>query len=139
MNKLLKLSIISLHNALFLYLFFLPAGNYYRIERLTGWTSDFIYGIGNTFCFILFILSSITLYLLVKKFFTTGCLKYVLTISWIPFYAILIVLNRWLIPITERGDRPAPVMGLLLIAGWILYPLYIFVITVITDITIEEV
>ncbi|MNJ64008.1 hypothetical protein D3C77_599430 [compost metagenome] len=49
MNKLLKISIVSLHNALFLYLFFLPAGNYYRIERLTGWSGDYIRNMSNTF------------------------------------------------------------------------------------------
>jgi hypothetical protein len=138
MNKVLKLSIVSVFNAFLLYLFFLPMGNFYRIERITGWSGNTITSLTNTFCFILIIVSATTLYFLVKKYLQQGAFKYWLALTWIPFYIILIRLNVWLIPITERGDRPAPVTGLLLIFSWILYPFYLLVITLVADTSTKD-
>lgn len=138
MHKVLKLSIVSLFNAFVLYLFFLPMGNYYRLERITGWTGGEITHLSNAFCFILILISSITLYFLVKKYLKQGYYKYWLTLSWTPFYFGLLRLNVWLIPITEAGESPAPVIGLLMLFAWMLYPLYLLVITVVADTSIKE-
>lgn len=129
---------MSVFNAFLLYLFFLPMGNFYRIERITGWSGNTITSLTNTFCFILIIVSATTLFLLVRKLFKDGYFKYWLTLSWIPFYIVLIVLNRWLIPITEPGESPAPVTGLLLIFCWIIYPFYIMLIIATADTTTKE-
>lgn len=137
MHKVLKLSIVSLFNAFVLYLFFLPMGNYYRILRITGWSGGMITHLSNTFCFILILISSTTLYFLVKKYLKAGVYKYWLTLSWIPFYYVLIMLNVWLIPITEEGESPASVTGLLMLFAWILYPLYLLVITVVADTSVK--
>lgn len=138
MNKVLKLSIVSLFNAFLIYLFFLPMGNYYRIERITGWSGNKITHLSNTFCFILILISSTTLYFLVKKYLKRGLYKYWLALSWIPFYIGLTWLNVWLIPITEAGERPAPVTGLLMLFAWILYPFYLLLITVVADTSVKE-
>lgn len=138
MHKLLKLSVVSFFNAFLLYLFFLPMGNYYRLERITGWSGGEITHLSNVFCFILILISATTLYFLVKKYLKQGGYKYWLVLSWIPFYICFIKLNVWLIPITEAGERPAPVTGLLMIFAWMLYPLYLLVITVVADTSAKE-
>jgi hypothetical protein len=138
MHKVLKLSIVSFFNAFILYLFFLPMGNFYRIERITGWSGDKITHFSNTFCFILILISSTTLYFLVKKYLKQGFYKYWLALSWTPFYFGLLRLNMWLIPITEAGESPSPVTGLLMLFAWILYPLYLLLITVVADTSVKE-
>lgn len=138
MHKVLKLSTVSLFNAFVLYLFFLPMGNYYRLERITGWSGGEITHLSNAFCFLLILISSTTLYFLVKKYLKQGYYKYWLTLSWTPFYYVLLRINVWLIPITEAGESPAPVTGLLMIFAWMLYPLYLLVITVVADTSVKE-
>lgn len=128
MNKLTKWIILSLHNALFLYLFFLPELNFYRIARLTGWASSYVLLFTKTLAVLIVVSMTITLYWLTKKYFYEKPSAYLLSVSWIPFYYILIKLNAFIIPITEAGDDPAPVTGLLIMASWVAFPLYIFII-----------
>lgn len=129
MRKLMKWSLLGILNALFLYLFFLPQGNFYRITRITGWSTDSVSVLTAVVCLALFVIMSVSLYKLSRKFFYGEASAYWSVISWVPFYVLLIVANRWLLPITQAGDNPAPVTGLLLIASWFVFPIYIAVIT----------
>lgn len=129
MRKLMKWSLLGILNALFLYLFFLPQGNFYRITRITGWSTDSVSVLTAVVCLALFVIMSVSLYKLSRKFFYGEVSAYWSVISWVPFYVLLIVANRWLLPITQAGDNPAPVTGLLLIASWFVFPIYIAVIT----------
>lgn len=130
MNRLTKLILLGLHNSFFLYFFFLPQGNFYRIARLTGWTYDSISILTIILCILLFVAMTITLYVITRKFFYHQVsAAYWSMISWIPFYIILVVLNRLYLPITKAGESPAPATGLLLIVSWFTFPFYIGLVT----------
>ncbi|PYE45837.1 hypothetical protein DFQ00_11673 [Paenibacillus barcinonensis] len=130
MNQLTKLLLLGIHNAFFLYFLFLPQGNFYRIARLTGWTYDFTSIAITIVCILLFIAMTITLYVLTRKLFNDRVsIAYWSMMIWIPFYVILIVLNRLYLPIIRAGENPSPVTGLLLIITWFIFPFFIGLVT----------
>ncbi|CDZ25006.1 putative membrane protein [[Clostridium] cellulosi] len=102
--------------------------NAYRLERITHWFSFAINGIA---VLILFVLFTIALCVLTKKYLDKRKMRYILLILWLPYYVILTFLFSCLFPMTNRADEPSPVLGLILIGIWIAYPLYIAVINLI--------
>ncbi|XWX61199.1 hypothetical protein AusDCA_1310 [Desulfitobacterium sp. AusDCA] len=56
-----------------------------------------------------------------------------MSLLWIPYFAIFTYCFNFLFPLTNPGDDPAPVLGLILIAIFCIYPFYIAIINVIAS------
>lgn len=106
--------------------------NTYRVERITGWSNIGTYT--DSIIFFIFILSSIWGYFLTKRKFGGRKVKYVMSISWIPYYAIFIVLFSSLFPITSPAEKPLAGVGFYIIGSWVIFPLYITLINVLSAI-----
>lgn len=125
MRYFIKLNFMALLYGFALFVVTELMGNSYRLERITHWFSLTFNKIS---VLVLFILFTTVLCFLTKKFFSKGKLRYILSILWIPYYVILVLLFSFLFPITNRGDDPVPALGLILLGMWIIYPFYIAII-----------
>jgi len=61
-------------------------------------------------------LASIVMYKLTAKWIARCRLVYLTTILWLPFSIIFTFLFASIFPITNQGDSPAPVQGLIFFA-----------------------
>lgn len=102
--------------------------NVYPIERIMGWVNEAPIAILNL---MIFIVTTVLFCFFTHKHFTTGKIKYLLTILWIPYFFAMIWLFTPIFLWTNAGDEPAPVLGFLLIGLFLTYPLYIFLVTLI--------
>jgi hypothetical protein len=102
--------------------------NISRLERITQWYNNTI---GDILALVIFIGSTIIFVYITGRYFNKGGLKYLLTILWIPYCAILVYLFTSLLPMTNHQDFPTPAVGLILMGVVICYPFYIAIINVI--------
>ncbi len=123
MNRFSKIILCSIPSAMFLYLFYLPQLNYYRITRLTGWSNNTMSLLISVISILLLVSFVVLFYFVTKSMLHNEKFKYIPTVSWIPFYIVLILINNFIIPITESGDRPSPGTGMLLILSYVLLPI----------------
>lgn len=84
------------------------------------------------FNLVVFIFSTEIFYLFTRKYLSTGKLRYLLTVLWIPYFAIFTYIFSSLFPIRNPGDDPAPVLGLIIIGIFLIYPFYIVLINAIS-------
>jgi len=123
MRYFFKLNVMS---CIYAFLFFLHAeslGNVYRLERITNWT-----GIYNALSWANLALLAISLFLcywLSKRLVSGRKSAYIASVLWFPYF----ILWTWgfiaLVPLTNPGDDPAPVTGLILMFEMIVFPFYI--------------
>ncbi|QQP14953.1 hypothetical protein FJQ98_12305 [Lysinibacillus agricola] len=99
--------------------------NYYRIVRLTGWEGQhfdililLVHSVG-------FVVATIVLYKLTYKWIAHRRFIYWTTIFLLPYTALFIFIFACMFPITNQGDMPAPVQGLMLFAMLLFYLFYI--------------
>lgn len=138
MNSFIKLNIFALLYGFFLFIQTELMGNVYRITRITNLSINTVSrAIGITMLTV-FLISTIALFFITSKYFNTGKLRYFLTILWIPYYVIFILLSMLLIPITYPGDKVAPVTGLILFCFYFTYPFYIAIINAVCTKNISE-
>ncbi|MDT3425570.1 hypothetical protein J2Z22_001089 [Paenibacillus forsythiae] len=128
----LRLNFISALYALVLFVQSELAVNVYRLERITGWTrtNTIVDGVN----VLLFVLSSILFYFLTKRHLGNRRTRYLTCIFWIPYYALFISVFASLFPITNPGEEPLPVVGLIVMAACIVFPFYITLINLISGI-----
>ncbi|EAZ86903.1 hypothetical protein ACQKEY_00985 [Lysinibacillus fusiformis] len=129
MSFFLKLNIVSL---LYGWIFFICMTlqlNYYRLLRLTGWTAD------NLDLFLLIVqlvglsVATIFIYKLTVTWLGHRRWIYATMILWLPYTVIFTMVFTYLFPISDRGDMPVPVQGLILLVMLWGYPLYIAIIS----------
>ena len=132
MNYFLKLNIVSI---LYAMMFFIPTElllNVYRIARITNWQIEtvnlltagilLVDIIGGTF---------------VINHFTNRWMKWRKSnlwtiLLWFPYFILFIYLFAHMIPITNGGDVPNPVTGLLVLFGLVIFPFYILIFNLFT-------
>ncbi|GGF99126.1 hypothetical protein [Paenibacillus aceti] len=113
--------------------------NTYRLARVTemdlakantmiGWT-----------VLLIWIATSFLMYGLTKVLLGSRKIKFWTSVLWIPYAAAVIYAFGSLFPITDRGEMPSPVMGLILIGAAFLYPFYIILINMLSFIRSEDV
>lgn len=130
MSIFLKLNIFSALYAMVLFIQIQLMGNIYRIARIINWsvnTANIRVGI---LILMISIITSILFYLITCKYLSKVKLRFITTLLWIPFFAIF---TLFLSPAMVRGDEPPPVLGLLLIGVFLVYPFYIAFINVISS------
>lgn len=133
MNYFTRLNIISALYALVLLIEIEPMGNIYRITRVTNWPISIVNRLIFIFNLVVFIFSTVIFYLFTRKYLCTGKLRYLLTVLWIPYFAIFTYIFSSLFPITNPGDDPVPVLGLIIIGIFLIYPFYIALINAISS------
>ena len=107
-------------------------GNIYRITRVTNLPISTVNITISIIILIVFIISTINFFFISAKYLNIGKLRYFLTLLWIPYYVIFTSVFSFLLPMTYRGDEPAPVTGLILIGILLVSPIYIAFITAIS-------
>ncbi|SCY44226.1 hypothetical protein SAMN05720606_10511 [Paenibacillus polysaccharolyticus] len=139
MNRFHKIILCSIPSAIFLYVFYLPQLNYYRITRLTGWSNNTMSLLISIISILLLVSFVVLFYFITKRMLYNEKFKYIPTVSWIPFYIVLILINNYTIPITESGDKPSPGTGILLIFSYVLLPVILaFIIGISTSYTKKQ-
>jgi hypothetical protein len=133
MKVFVKLNIISAFYALVLFIQLQPMLNIYRLVRITDWSFGTIYMLVAIFNLFVFIISTIVFLFITRKYLRQGNLRFLLTLLWIPFYAIITLIFYSLFPITIRGEEPAPVLGLVFIGVFFIYPFYIAFLNIISS------
>ncbi|TQR15648.1 hypothetical protein [Psychrobacillus soli] len=129
-----KLNIVSACYAFFLFVSIELQLNFYRIWRLSGWEPDSVNLMTGVIHIVGFVLLTFLIYYFNKKWLRTTKLKYWTAILWIPYLFVLLYIFANLFPMTNRGDTPAPVTGLIMLAQIISYPFYLSVVYFLSDV-----
>jgi len=119
-----KFNVISALYGLVLFIQVQPILNLYRIVRITNLSYSAVYIIVAIFNLIVLTTSTIIFFLITRKYLSKAKLRFLLTLFWLPYYAIFTLFFYSLAPIV-RGEEPPPVLGLLLICIFLIYPFYI--------------
>ncbi|WP_075618920.1 hypothetical protein [Paenisporosarcina indica] len=129
MKYFLKLNVVSLLFAIVIGISIELQLNFYRIWRLTGWEADTVNGVIAGLHLIGFVLSTIVFVFLISKWLEGKKSSFWAVILWFPYLILFIALFSYLFPITNQGEMPAPVSGLIIIAQLIMYPIYLVMVT----------
>lgn len=127
-----KLNIVSLLCSFILFVQLKIMGNVYRISRLSGLSLSVVIILSLIIEIALFLLS-IVVYIISQKQFNWIKLRYILSILWIPYFIIYVLIYKQLFPITFPADNPPPVVGLLYIFILFVYPLFVAAINKIAE------
>lgn len=104
--------------------------NLYRLERIIPFYNRLI---NNLLILLIFILSTAVFFLLTVKYLNHGIIRYLVTILWIPYYILFVLLFTHILPpITDPMEEPSNALGLVLIFLYLCYPIYIAFITFIS-------
>ncbi|MFQ3544671.1 hypothetical protein Q7A53_11315 [Halobacillus rhizosphaerae] len=125
MKLFLKLNALSM---LFAFVFFIGIqliGNVYRLSRITGIGLDRM----NISILIvdagIVVLCTIAFHLILKHKLTSRKANYWCTLLWLPYFFMFTFLFVSLFPITNPGEQLPPAAGLMIIAGVLIFPLYL--------------
>lgn len=124
-----RLNIFSALYALVLFIQIQLMGNIYSIARITNWSSNTVNIVG-IFILIIFIVTSILFYINTRKYLSKVKSRFLITLLWIPYFAVY---TLFLSPGMVRGEEPPPVLGLIFIVLFLVYPFYIALINVISS------
>ncbi|MEK3954599.1 hypothetical protein [Psychrobacillus sp. FSL K6-1464] len=128
MKYFLKLNVVSILYALMVFVPLELMLNVYRISRLTNWKIGTVNILTGITLIIEIIGGTILILFLTKKWLRGRKANFFTVILWVPYFVLLIYVIASLFPITNGGDTPNPVTGLLAIGGLIVYPFYILIL-----------
>lgn len=131
MQYILKLNIVSILYALMIFIPLELMLNVYRISRMTNWGIDTVIIVTGVTLLLELIVGSILLVYLTKSWLGERKANFWTLILWVPYFVLFIYGFASLFPITNGGDVPNPVTGLVAIGGLIGYPFYILVLNMI--------
>lgn len=123
-----RLNMVSAIYAFVLFISFELQVNIYRISRIMGWEvlkSNYVIIVIH---FVGFILSIFLFYILISKWLDGKKARYWTIILWFPYLIIFIIIFSILFPMTDSGDDPSPVSGLIIMAQLVSYPIYLLFI-----------
>jgi hypothetical protein len=132
MRKFIKLNIFAVFYAFVLLLQEQMLGNVSRISRMADLDITATEKIIGAAVLIIFIASTLIALHITTKYFSTGRTVYFLSVLWVPYNLIFARLCGFLMPISPQ-DKPTPVLGFLFIAADALYPVYIALISVLSQ------
>ena len=128
MKFFLKLNLMSILYALFLFIPIELMMNVYRIDRLTGWGIGTVNTVMGVSFIVVFVFFTILLVFLTNRWMNGRKAAYWTTVLWLPYFISFIYAFAWLFPITYGGDDPNPVTGLLSLGAMMVYPFFILII-----------
>lgn len=137
MIRFLKLNGISalygLHFAIQIELMAEP----YRLARVAGVDLAQMNRIFGWAMIVILLAASFLMYYLTNRLLESGGARFWTAVLWLPYAVMFMYGISRLFPITDRADSPPPVLGLLVIAAALLYPLYILFLNFMTYIRRE--
>lgn len=128
MNYFLKLNGLSILYALAFFIHVELLLNVYRISRVTGLEISSVSNWGTIIFFLELIVGSFIFYKMNVHFLPKSKLNYLAILLWIPYSLLLLLGFATVFPITDAGDKPNPVTGLILFAEMVIYPLILWFI-----------
>lgn len=128
MKYFLKLNVISILYALMVFVPLELMLNVYRITRLTNWEIGTVNSLIGVTLIVDIIGGTILLVFLTKRWLGERKANFWTAFFWVPYFIFFIYVFTSLFPITNGGDAPNPVTGLLAIGGLIVYPFYILIL-----------
>lgn len=131
MKYFLKLNIVSIVYGLMIFIPIQLMGNVYRISRLTNWDSDMVNILSGVILIVEIIGGTLLLFFLTKRWLDGRKASFWTIILWVPYFVILTYVSASLFPITNGGDAPNPVTGLLAMGGLLVYPFYILILNIV--------
>lgn len=132
MNYVAKLNVASILYGIGAWVMVECMLNVYRISRISGWD---ISNVTNSMMILLII--SVGIFTFIYSRYTKNHLgarksRYVTTILWVPYFSLFVYGFRVLFPMVDRGDLPPPIVGLVIMAGLVVYPIYIALVTMLS-------
>lgn len=128
MKYFLKLNVVSILYSLMVFIPIELMANVYRITRLTNWEIGTVNILTGLTLIVEIIGGTILINFLTKKWLGWRKANFWTALLWIPYFILFIYVIASLFPITNGGDAPNPVTGLLSIGGLIIYPFYILIL-----------
>lgn len=119
MKYFLKLNAVSILYALMVFIPIELMANVYRITRLTNWEIGTVNILTGLTLIIGIIGGTILIHFLTKKWLEWRKANFWTVILWIPYFVLFIYLFAFLFPITDGGDAPNSVTGLLAIGAFL--------------------
>ncbi|MCS0825344.1 hypothetical protein NX029_15575 [Cytobacillus firmus] len=105
--------------------------NVCRISRLTEWTIDTVNIVSSVIIISGFILCSVFLINLTKRWLSETKAWYCNVILWLPYVVLFLYMTTSLFPITYQGDVPNTASGLMAIGALAVFPFYILLISLV--------
>ncbi|MNZ69246.1 hypothetical protein D3C78_875380 [compost metagenome] len=133
----MKLNIMSMIYAIMLSIEVQLLVNIYRISRIVGGDVSFVANLVYTLIFIVFILFTVLLVFLNKRYFIISKLKLklVTVILWIPYFVLINSLFNYFFPISNKGDSPTPFLGLM---GIIIIIIHFILVVLLNLLTLKK-
>lgn len=103
--------------------------NIYRLSRLLNIEINVIISFSIIFTILIGVACTSIIIIFQKKI---NNLIYLSILLWYFYYLIGLEFFNYIFPITYQGDVPPPIVGLFLILGYIIYPIYIFIVIVLS-------
>ena len=128
MKYFCKLNVVSIIYALMVFAPLELIFNIYRITSLTNWGIGMVNFMICVTLIIEVIGGTILIFFLTKKWLDGRKTKFWTVILWVPYFILFIYVFASLFPMTDGGDSPNPVIGLLALVGLIAYPFYILIL-----------
>ncbi|RFA34258.1 hypothetical protein CAI16_11760 [Virgibacillus dokdonensis] len=132
MKYFIKLNLVSIIYAFIALIPIQLIGNVYRINRLTGWKIATINTITAVVIIIEFIVGTILILILTKKWLKNRKANFWTMILWVPYFILFTYITASLFPIINEGDSPNPISGFFAIGLLMLFPFYIYSINFIS-------
>ncbi|MBB6673316.1 hypothetical protein [Cohnella nanjingensis] len=125
MRYAIKLQIVSAGFAFALFAALELMMNVYRIGRWTGWEIDTV---NRTLLWIYiggFFLSSFLFPLILLRWLEGRWANFWSLLLWMPYFLLFAYTFAEGFPITDPGEYPNPIAGLIAIGAFVLYPIYL--------------
>ncbi len=127
-SSFLRLNLISALYALPFTIYFELGANYYRIERLTGWSRSQMRLVVEGCPAILWLAVTVLAYTWTRRTFGKKRSRYISALLWLPYSALFFYAFASFFPIMDPGDKPSPVVGLMLLGTLPAYPVYVLIV-----------
>jgi hypothetical protein len=125
MKYFFKVNVVSILYAMIVFIPLELMLNVYRISRLTNWEVGTVNILSGVLLIVLIISGTLLIFFVTKKWLGIRRANFWTVILWVPYFVLFIFIFASLFPITNGGDYPNPVTGLLAIGGLLVYPFYI--------------
>ncbi|ASV67305.1 hypothetical protein MKX67_02095 [Cytobacillus sp. FSL W7-1323] len=128
MTTFKKMNLLSLFYALIAYFPVQLSSNVNRISRWTGINVSMVIIISNTLILIILLLGTAYIFHLTTKWLHHKRIRYFTSITWIPFFSIMMLITAIFLPFSMTIESPNPVTSIIILICVILYPIYILIV-----------
>ncbi|TXL62484.1 hypothetical protein FHP05_11800 [Cerasibacillus terrae] len=128
MKYFFKLNGLSILYALMIFIPLELMINVYRISRITNWNIGTVNMLTGITIIVEFIVGTILLFFLTKKWMKGRKSSFGTAILWIPYFVLFVYILASLFPVTYEGDVPSSATGLLAIGALIAFPFYVLIV-----------